>query len=234
MSSYENYAQTKEKAYNKKASIYRLLVDYCPKLLINFLFPVARYLDFPTKKSFLDIGSGTGLYSYILRKRGHEIDEVEPYLQNLYGNNEVFCTRFEDYKTTKKYDCILLIDVLEHIEPNEMTIALSKLSSLLERDGRLMIKVPNCGSISGLESHFGDLTHMWAFNQTSLRILLENNNFDIITMGGLKPNFSLRRFLYAILAAPFALFLTLYLKSHGVHGELHKPSIFCMAKIKKP
>lgn len=233
MSSYEHYRFFKKEAYQTKAATYKLLIDRCPNFVLDILFPVAKQLNFQRTSSTLDIGSGSGMYSYILRKRGHSIEEVEPFLKNMYGNKNVHKTIFENYDTKKVFDKILLIDVLEHIEKEAMPETLSKIAKMLSNNGDVLIKVPNCSSISGLESHFGDHTHTWAFNETSLKALLESNNFQIVRVIGLKPNWSPSRLIWSILASPLTLFLTFYLKSHGVHGVLHTPSIFCVARPKK-
>lgn len=230
MSSYEHYRFFKREAYQDKAIKYRFLIDHCPKFVLDMIFPVAKQLNFQGHTSALDIGSGTGIYSYILRKRGHSTEEIEPFLENMFGNTNVHKITFEKYKTEMIFDKILLIDVLEHLKVDAVPETLRKISKLLSKNGELLIKVPNCSSISGLESHFGDHTHVSAFNETSLRALLEANNFKVVKLIGLKPNLSPFRFICSILAAPLTISLTFYLKSHGVHGILHSPSIFCIAR----
>jgi predicted SAM-dependent methyltransferase len=77
--------------------------------------------ELPKVKKILDIGPGWGTYSKLLRKPNEEWDAVEvfePYIRKFklhkYYDN-IYNVNIVDFKSTKKYDLVILGDVLEHL-----------------------------------------------------------------------------------------------------------------------
>lgn len=96
-------------------------------------------------KDVLDIGSGTGRLLYLLKWRGWNVLGIEPTTHYAEFANRVLKVPtingfIEDVKLEKKFDLVIMLDVLEHIaDPIKI---LKKVKSLMKKDGRLYIVVP--------------------------------------------------------------------------------------------
>lgn len=56
-----------------------------------------------------------------------------------------FCGRVEDFKTEQRYDLILLLNLIEHVD-NPLAV-LEHLRALLSEGGRILVKTPNWDSL---------------------------------------------------------------------------------------
>jgi len=100
-----------------------------------------------------DFGSNVGNTLLPLLRLGHKIDAYEPNKkrldilrerankENLQDRVTLFCSSVENASSDKKYDLIMLIEVLEHTE-NPMDV-LKKINSFLKDGGMLILTVPN-------------------------------------------------------------------------------------------
>ncbi len=150
--------------------------------------------------SVLDIGAGSGLMGEFLRSRGLtavdavEIDEeTRKVLKGDY--REVF-SRLEDVED-HKYDCILLLDVIEHVpEPEQF---LKQAATLLKPAGRVLISVPNIahwsvrfpllfGFFTYTERGLLDNTHLQFFTRT--RVLNLTKHVPSLTLNSYEASIS--------------------------------------------
>lgn len=226
---YEKYNKFKEKPYYEKAKLYKQIIKMSPFWFLTLVFPVVRHLNFK-KKVVLDIGSGTGFYSEIMKRQHNKVVQVEPFLENLYNEDNVIKQDFLTANIDQTFDYITCIDVLEHINKSEIESFLLKINKLLKPNGRLIVKVPNSSSLAGLESTFGDLTHISHFNLVSLESLMVQNSFQVMERKGIGPNLSGLRFIAMLIAYPLKLLLSAYLYSYGLSGEFHKPGILVVCR----
>lgn len=100
----------------------------------------------------LDIGGGAGQQLDVLRS----LDSRVTYTQVVDLNSEAqsvaqakgheyFCGPIESYESSKKFDVILLLNIIEHVAcPGEI---LKKVSLLLSDEGVVMLKTPNIDSL---------------------------------------------------------------------------------------
>ena len=134
----------------------------------------------------LDVGAGFGLFSSILQKmRDYQIDIIEPELKYRYIDitiSNFFKTTFEKFKAEgKKYDIVVLMDVLEHFR--DPLKNLEKAKSLLKKDGILVLQSPN------YKSFMAKVCRDWAwwmvedhkffFSPKSIKLLLKKAGFEI-------------------------------------------------------
>jgi 2-polyprenyl-3-methyl-5-hydroxy-6-metoxy-1,4-benzoquinol methylase len=103
-----------------------------------------KHLDGSSPKTILDVGCGDGLFFDRLRQFG-SVEGVEPVaeLVNPNGANaaQITVAPFDaNFQPGKKYDVILMLDVLEHLDAPEE--ALRHALSLLQNDGLLFVTVP--------------------------------------------------------------------------------------------
>lgn len=99
--------------------------------------------------SALDVGGGVGWELNVMQSADPRVrntmivdldpDAAEGARKNGHG---YFCGRIEEFSTEQKYDIILMLNLIEHVEfPLEV---LSKARTLLSDNGIIVIKTPNC------------------------------------------------------------------------------------------
>jgi len=94
------------------------------------------------KINILDYGAGSGVNVGMLSKFG-KVDIYEPHKETAkYLNKKYSAKKFKIIKkiSAKKYDLIILADVLEHIKKDKKKI--KELSRKLKKNGKLLITVP--------------------------------------------------------------------------------------------
>ena len=100
----------------------------------------------------LDVGGGSGWELSIAREcdpriRLTQVVDFDPDAAELarINGHEYFCGRIEEFQTDKKFDFVLMLNLIEHVEhPFEI---LKKIESLLTPSGRILIKTPNYDSL---------------------------------------------------------------------------------------
>lgn len=137
----------------------------------------------PRPERLLDIGCGYGLFLEYMKDKvpyvqGLDLDDqAVAYLQQVKQMPVLNC-RIEDYKPGKRFDCIVLCDVLEHV-PNPKAM-IDSCAGLLNDKGILFIQVPNLVGLKMPLGHTWGLPHhVWQFGPSTLKRLLENRGFCI-------------------------------------------------------
>ena len=142
----------------------------------------------------LDIGTGGGSFPHIASQQGWQADGCEPNrwlcdwaLEN-YGLPIRQGTVFEQAYPSKSYDVVTLWDVLEHTPDPKMEIR--EIHRLLKDDGLLVVNYPDIGSwiaqVMGRSWVFLLDVHLYYFTRATIRKLLEDAGFDIVTI---RPHF---------------------------------------------
>jgi 2-polyprenyl-3-methyl-5-hydroxy-6-metoxy-1,4-benzoquinol methylase len=125
------------------------LMDICS---LELLLEIAGLVQHPDP--ILEMGYGTGLMLRELTQRhGLRIDLVEgsaalcEQARRLYGSTgiEVFNSYFETFSGTKKYDHILAMHVLEHVDDPVQVVR--QMALALNPGGRVVMLVPNAHSL---------------------------------------------------------------------------------------
>ncbi len=80
------------------------------------------------------------------------------------------------------YDCILLLDVLEHVPVSEQIDFLRACSLALKPEGRLILTVPNASAILSPRWRYNDYTHHSSFTEHSLHFVLRNAGFESVAV----------------------------------------------------
>lgn len=166
--------------------------------LLSILYRIARRFTIRRKYSqivgrlkpdcLLDYGCGTGDFLKYCQDKGIEVRGVEPnekareYARNIQRLT-VFSSLQEAENEGKRFSCITLWHVLEHIHDLEVT--LQKIIGLLAPGGMLVIAVPNC--LSGDARKYGarwaayDVPrHLYHFNPTTLELLMKRFGFEVM------------------------------------------------------
>lgn len=130
----------------------------------------------------LDIGCGDGLLFPVLSEYG-EVYGIEPDSATLADDSphreRIHLGFFdESYQTDDRFDLIVMLDVLEHIE--DANAALAKAVALLSENGRLIITVP---AFRSLWTSHDDLNHHFTrYTKESFEDLAGQSGFQIGAM----------------------------------------------------
>jgi SAM-dependent methyltransferase len=100
----------------------------------------------------LDVGGGSGWLSDLIREADPRISQtqivdLDPGAQALAEahGHRYFCGRIEDFESIDRYDAILLLNLIEHVE--DPVGVLRKAAGLLAPGGQIYIKTPNFRSL---------------------------------------------------------------------------------------
>lgn len=162
--------------------------------------------DWPSKiksPKLLDIGSGTGVFPFIVKKNGWECTGIDPdprSVDHLVKNIGVqgMCGDFIKLKPNDRYNIITLNKVLEHVEnPIEM---LSSTKDWLREDGFVYVEVPDGETASKEGKHREEffIDHLNIFSIVSMAILSAKAGFEVQKIYRLKEpssKYTIRAFL---------------------------------------
>lgn len=146
----------------------------------------------------LEVGSSSGYLTKVLSEKGAVVDilevEKEPFTKAKQHAQNSFFGSIEDLevqnKIKNKYDVIICADVLEHLVEPE--IVLNFLKTRLEKDGILLVSIPNVaywgmrvhlmfsGDFSYHDSGLMDRTHLRFFSFNNFKDLLKKSSFKIV------------------------------------------------------
>ncbi len=144
--------------------------------------------SFCRRGKLLDIGCGTGDFLQQCNEKGWEVFGVEPEekarkraIEKLEKKPIIFDDI--DKLPHQKFDVITLWHVLEHI-PNTKSY-IKKLSEQLNRNGILLIAVPNFKSYDAKYYHsfwaaYDVPRHLWHFSKTAIQKLFSEQGFELI------------------------------------------------------
>jgi SAM-dependent methyltransferase len=140
--------------------------------------------------SVLDAGGGTGAVLDTLRKTDKRITYTE--IIDIDKNAAVFaekkghvytCSTIEDYHTSRKFDVVLLLNIIEHIaDPASM---IKKAGDLLSTGGIIIIKTPNSDSLDARlfrTTYWGGLhcpRHWIIFSDRSFSLMMQQSSLTV-------------------------------------------------------
>ena len=174
-----NYDSFKNTAKGTLDIIYFLI----QKIMFRYkLFLIRIYLK---GNRILDYGAGSGKFAAYLSKKNFNTSVVEPYNKEIKNQSLLNINVFEkitDIPKSDYYDGITLWHVLEHL-PNPEHL-LSKIHNLLEKNGVLMIAVPNINSLDAkyYNSNWAALDvprHIWHYTIKGIISLVESKGFKL-------------------------------------------------------
>jgi len=151
-----------------------------------------------SNQAVLDIGAGEGFFAAELAAGGNKISGVDNRLTPAESSpfERYFTADLEDgiapvirQLEGKRFDRVLLLDVLEHLRRPEQILRQSH--EVLKRDGLLIVSVPNIANIyvrlmlllgrfDYSERGLLDKTHLRFFTRRTARRLLESNGYSIV------------------------------------------------------
>ena len=150
----------------------------------------------PKGSRILDVGCNIGLNIRLLNENGYpskgvEVSSIGSKIANEIIGVDVENLQLKDCNYHKKFDGVMLMDVLEHLyQPLE---TLKEINSALKPPGYVFIHVPHHAGISTRWKkflhkihykksfkHFGFPAHLYGFDKTSLEKILHAAGFEAI------------------------------------------------------
>jgi 2-polyprenyl-3-methyl-5-hydroxy-6-metoxy-1,4-benzoquinol methylase len=187
----DDYAVHYAQWHDTSAAHRKYMSNFYSSAFEQDLVDAATRLQKPLRDlKILDFGCGMGLLLSFCRDlgitnlRGFEIDANQAKIARELGlaienSNDPSNWLSE---CTEKFDVILSIDVIEHIEPGHADVTLKAMRRLLEDSGTLIVTVPNANSSVAARWRYIDLTHRTSFTEHSLRHLLLSSGFSAVTV----------------------------------------------------
>jgi 2-polyprenyl-3-methyl-5-hydroxy-6-metoxy-1,4-benzoquinol methylase len=139
--------------------------------------------------SVLDAGCGRGWLLKFYKKRGYtHVDGVDVSPEQVHLARQVIPAVAEANVLefleghADAYDFISALDLIEHLNKDEVLRFLDGCRSSLKPGGRLVIQTPNADSPFGLSLRYGDFTHENGFNAHSLTNLFQLCGFTSVAI----------------------------------------------------
>jgi len=158
----------------------------------NKMVAVHSLINKSSNNNLLDIGAGSGIFEYLYSKNFNTITAVDYHKkavrffskmvqQNDLDNVEVKKLNIEEIQeltTNNKYDVVLLLDVIEHIDDKTVSNLLNHVRKILTSSGVFIVTTPNYKGLwpitervverLGLVPKMSDVQHINQFNKKSL------------------------------------------------------------------
>lgn len=171
------------------------------KILGYYQVKVAK--EYCKGNSLLDLGCGEGVVTAKFRKNFKRIVGVDgtssqiSLAKSKHKGIEFIHCNIEEFETEERFDCVLLLFILEHVDNPHQLIKIAK--KFVKKGGFIHIHVPNVNSLnrrlgkimgllkheSELHEHDIDSGHKRMFDLKSLIQLVKSNNLQILHSGGI-------------------------------------------------
>ena len=173
----DDYASHK----NKEKSLADLIYFFIQRIMLRFKLTLIKRHSLG--KKLLDYGAGIGNFARYMLKEKYKVFAIEPNPKAMdiaisKGINVVSCLK--KIPATESFNIITLWHVLEHISrPKKI---LEELRSRLEKNGKLIIAVPNFNSFDSqyYQAYWAALDvprHLWHFTTPGIQILMKESGF---------------------------------------------------------
>ncbi len=166
---------------------------------------LVRKFQIPRNAEVLEVGFGNGGLLGYMRSTGRTVCGIETnkVLVDRASRHGIKCYKSLGEADSNSFDCILLMDVLEHIDQSEIPYIFSVLERLLAPGGIVILRSPNGHSPLGLSNQHGDVTHvtvvtvpkveLWLQEARPLRII--HGGWDVTPISFAKPVYSIKNLL---------------------------------------
>lgn len=162
----------------------------------------------PRKKRILDLGCGDGYLMEIMKRHGHEVEGIEIAEGALkkarkkgFVVHDISLSEPWAHVCKKPYDIVFGGEIIEHVFDTDHLLKES--SNVLKKGGKIILSTPNLGALGrrlmllvGINPHIEttartyDAGHVRYFMRSTLKKLLEENGFQVLSMTSSAINFN--------------------------------------------
>jgi 2-polyprenyl-3-methyl-5-hydroxy-6-metoxy-1,4-benzoquinol methylase len=137
--------------------------------------------------SALDVGCATGMLAAFLKEQGFDqvvgvdlsAELIEQAQQNVQAEFHV-AEAGEFLKGGRKFDVIFLLNIVEHIERDQLVEFMTSVYQSLNTGGFAIVRTPNMNNLLAAAHLADDLTHCTGLTEQSFRQLAQAAGFDTI------------------------------------------------------
>jgi len=176
----DNYISHTDEAKTLLEKVYQTVKKIALKRKLALINKYAN-----TSKTILDIGCGTGEFLITARKNNWNTIgvEINDEARNKSSKKNITTYKFIKEVKSSQFNIITLWHVLEHLKDLNGTI--TKISSLLDTDGTLIIAVPNYKSYDAnyykeYWAAYDTPRHLWHFSKKSISTIFKNHNLKVV------------------------------------------------------
>lgn len=233
---YSSYVSTEQSSASSLEKM-RLNHDSYPQ----FRDIIRKYVPSDKSIRIADLGCGYGSLVHCLKVAGYinvqgvDVSAEQVQLASQLGLSEVRQGDLHEFLSDKgrSYDIIFLMDVLEHLDKQEVIDLLECARNALTDRGRMIVHVPNGEGIFGMRIRYGDFTHQVCFTPKSIRQVLRAAGFKTISVHEDKPlvhgmKSFVRRVLWSVLTVRERLLL---LAETGASGHVLSQNMLVIADV---
>lgn len=155
----------------------------------NYAKRFSDLLSGDRKRSILDVGCADGRLVAFLKRQGFTdvvgVDINEELLARARQNVDaefVAAHASKFLKSGRQFDIIFLLNVLEHIERDNVFDFMRQIRTALQPGGFAVVVTPNMNNIMAAGNFANDITHCLPLNQHSLEQLARMAGFTDVTM----------------------------------------------------
>ena len=143
--------------------------------------------------SVLDVGGGSGWLLDEIKELDErvELTQVVDLDSNakqiaLQKGHKFFHGKIEEFTSKEKFDIVILLNLIEHVK--NPLLVLEKIKDVLKKEGKILIKTPNCNSLDAFifrKTYWSGLhapRHWVIFNEDSLKQLVKRANLNVIKL----------------------------------------------------
>lgn len=138
-------------------------------------------------KDVCEVGFGNGALLVYLGARGYRVSGVElqqELVARAEDNGIEAVADIGGFPPQQRFDLILLIDVLEHIDQREIPDFLAAMKARLAPAGKIIARFPNGDSPFGLKNQNGDVTHVTVIGSKKLGYLARRAGLAVDYLDG--------------------------------------------------
>lgn len=199
-------------------------------IYLNLLDKIKSY---GASGKLLDLGAGSGHFLSVAGERSYLAEGLDISVSAVEEGRRL--GRKISQGDLLSFDClkesfnvVTASDFLEHLPADKLNTYLQKIKSILSSDGILAVITVNTNSwwakIFGTRWHtFLPPEHLSYFNNKNIKLILENNGFEVLEIKTLHKKFTLQYLfhsLYRWQRLSFWRYSTIFLKNHPYLGTL--------------
>ncbi len=166
---------------------YDLDKEVTKKTYLDYLDVIEKYIQKQGQISMFEVGCATGFFMDLARQRGWQTEGIDISEYAVKKAREkglaASATTLESYQSAKKFDVIVMQDLIEHVK--DPVDVINRAKNLLAENGLLLFTTPDAGSlwarVWNKKWHaFVPPQHLFYFSAKNLGSILEKNGFQVI------------------------------------------------------